>query len=165
MCWWTWSAVVVNGRMKWLSLQYNAVAGVAVSVDTSHMVEYWCGPKHDYQFPKNLQWEFKTDTDLFDFLKASCPMDCFSLPLSLWKPFFKFSFFFSSYCLRYSGPKRLCNERYHCRCWAGVHPVGEHWGFRLTFLLIIFIYHYSLLSSRLTAVSYTHLTLPTKVNV
>ena len=71
--------------MKWLSLQYNAVAGVAVSVDTSHMVEYWCGPKYDYQFPKNLQWEFKTDTDLFDFLKASHPVDCFSvsLPLSL----------------------------------------------------------------------------------
>ena len=71
--------------MKWLSLQYNAVAGVAVSVDTSHMVEYWCGPKHDYQFPKNLQWEFKTDTDLFDFLKASRPVDCFSLSLCLYE--------------------------------------------------------------------------------
>jgi peptidylprolyl isomerase domain and WD repeat-containing protein 1 len=52
-------------------IQYNAVAGVAVSVDTSHMVEYWCGPKQDYQFPKNVQWEFKTDTDLFEFLKVS----------------------------------------------------------------------------------------------
>ena len=140
MCWWTWSAVVVNGRMKWLSLQYNAVAGVAVSVDTSHMVEYWCGPKHDYQFPKNLQWEFKTDTDLFDFLKASRPVDCFSLSLSvsLWKPFFKFSFFFSSYCLRYSGPKRLCNERYHCRCWAGVQSCWWALGFRAH----VFVYHF-----------------------
>ncbi|KAK7099694.1 peptidylprolyl isomerase domain and WD repeat-containing protein 1-like isoform X2 [Littorina saxatilis] len=51
-------------------ITYNPVYNVAVSVDTSHMVEYWSGPRHDYQFPKNIQWEYKTDTDLFDFLKC-----------------------------------------------------------------------------------------------
>ena len=65
-------------------VQYNAVAGVAVSVDTNHFVEYWCGPRNDYQFPKNVQWEHKTDTDLFDFLKVRAALPVLSMePLHL----------------------------------------------------------------------------------
>lgn len=41
---------------------------VAVSADEAGMVEYWSGIKHDLQFPKNVDFEFKTDTDLFEFI-------------------------------------------------------------------------------------------------
>ena len=34
------------------------------------MLEYWTGPKYDYKFPKNVQWEYKTDTDLYEFAKV-----------------------------------------------------------------------------------------------
>lgn len=33
------------------------------------MVEYWTGYKSDFQFPKNLKFESKLDTNLFDFVK------------------------------------------------------------------------------------------------
>lgn len=33
------------------------------------MIEYWTGPKHDYEFPTTVQWEYKTDTDLYEFAK------------------------------------------------------------------------------------------------
>uniref|UniRef100_A0A0L8H1R6 peptidylprolyl isomerase n=1 Tax=Octopus bimaculoides TaxID=37653 RepID=A0A0L8H1R6_OCTBM len=44
------------------------------------MVEYWTGPKRDYGFPKNISWSYKTDTDLYDFVKyKSVPTHmCFS---------------------------------------------------------------------------------------
>ena len=48
--------------------QYNAVYDVAVSADEAGMIEYWSGIKHDVQFPKNVNFEFKTDTDLFEFI-------------------------------------------------------------------------------------------------
>lgn len=51
-------------------MQYNPVAAVAVSVDEGRMVEYWAGPRGDYQFPRNLSWESKIDTDLYEFLKV-----------------------------------------------------------------------------------------------
>ena len=51
--------------------QYNAVYDVAVSADEAGMVEYWSGVKHDLQFPKNIDFEFKTDTDLFEFIMVS----------------------------------------------------------------------------------------------
>lgn len=43
----------------------------AVSVDTSGMLEYWTGPKTDFKFPRTVSWEFKTDTDLYEFAKVS----------------------------------------------------------------------------------------------
>lgn len=51
-------------------LQYNAVLDVVVSVDVSGMIEYWMGPRGDYQFPNYLDWQYKTDTDLYEFLKV-----------------------------------------------------------------------------------------------
>ena len=44
-----------------------------VSVDKMGMLEYWTGPKHDYKFPKVVDWEYKTDTDLYEFAKVCLP--------------------------------------------------------------------------------------------
>ena len=51
-------------------LQYNSALEVAVSVDDSGMLEYWTGPKSSYQFPENICWQYKTDTDLYEFAKV-----------------------------------------------------------------------------------------------
>ncbi len=34
------------------------------------MMEYWTGHKHHYEFPKPVKWEYKTDTDLYEFAKC-----------------------------------------------------------------------------------------------
>lgn len=41
-----------------------------MSVDSSGMLEYWTGSKHEYQFPRSVCWEYKTDTDLYEFAKV-----------------------------------------------------------------------------------------------
>lgn len=41
-----------------------------MSADKKGNLEYWTGPKGDYGFPRNLSWEYKTDTDLFEFMKV-----------------------------------------------------------------------------------------------
>ncbi|KAK2181195.1 hypothetical protein NP493_407g04016 [Ridgeia piscesae] len=51
-------------------IRYNAIFETVVSVDKSGMLEYWTGPKYDYKFPKNVEWEYKTDTDLYEFVKT-----------------------------------------------------------------------------------------------
>ncbi|KAK3089441.1 hypothetical protein FSP39_003617 [Pinctada imbricata] len=51
-------------------IRYNTPYEVAVSVDSSGMIEFWTGPKSSYEFPKNVQWEYKTDTDLYEFAKC-----------------------------------------------------------------------------------------------
>ncbi|KAJ8305534.1 hypothetical protein KUTeg_016079 [Tegillarca granosa] len=43
---------------------------VVVSADSGGMVEYWTGPKQDYKFPKNVSWQYKLDTDLYEFAKV-----------------------------------------------------------------------------------------------
>ena len=35
------------------------------------MIEYWSGQKSDFQFPTNVKFEYKTDTDLFEFVAVS----------------------------------------------------------------------------------------------
>lgn len=62
--------MIFTQSVCWLCFvwQYNAVYDVAVSADEAGMVEYWSGIKHDLQFPKNVDFEFKTDTDLFEFI-------------------------------------------------------------------------------------------------
>ncbi|OWR48413.1 peptidylprolyl isomerase domain and WD repeat-containing protein 1 [Danaus plexippus plexippus] len=52
-----------------VTIRYNPVFEVAVSVDKAGIVEYWTGPKHEYQYPKNVKFTSKLDTDLFDFVK------------------------------------------------------------------------------------------------
>ena len=45
-----------------------------LSVDEVGMVEYWSGHKHHYEFPKPVKWQYKTDTDLYEFAKVGMPM-------------------------------------------------------------------------------------------
>ena len=40
-----------------------------VSADTAGIIEYWTGPKTDYKSPRNVAFQSKLDTDLFDFVK------------------------------------------------------------------------------------------------
>ena len=35
------------------------------------MIEYWTGPTNDYRFPKNVEFESKMDTDLYEFVKVT----------------------------------------------------------------------------------------------
>jgi peptidylprolyl isomerase domain and WD repeat-containing protein 1 len=52
---------------------YEAV----VSVDKQGILNYWTGEKSDYAFPKNVDFDSKLDTDLFEFVKQK------TYPLSL----------------------------------------------------------------------------------
>ena len=51
--------------------QYNWKYDVVVSGDESGMLEYWGGPAQSYVFPKNVKFEHKIDTDLYEFVKVS----------------------------------------------------------------------------------------------
>jgi len=57
--------------------QYNWCYDVVVSGDESGMLEYWGGPAHTYSFPKNVKFEHKTDTDLYEFVRHK------TIPMSL----------------------------------------------------------------------------------
>lgn len=51
-------------------LKYNPVFDTVVSVDKHGIVEYWTGQKGDYCFPKQVQFQSKLDTDLFELVRA-----------------------------------------------------------------------------------------------
>jgi peptidylprolyl isomerase domain and WD repeat-containing protein 1 len=34
------------------------------------MLEYWSGAMNDYEFPKNVQYDSKMDTDLYEYVKV-----------------------------------------------------------------------------------------------
>uniref|UniRef100_A0A8C2XW80 peptidylprolyl isomerase n=1 Tax=Capra hircus TaxID=9925 RepID=A0A8C2XW80_CAPHI len=51
-------------------IRLNPVYKAVVSSDKSGMIEYWTGPPYEYKFPKNVNWEYKTDTDLYEFAKC-----------------------------------------------------------------------------------------------
>ena len=51
------------------ALTYNVAYETVISADISGMVEYWKGPKDLYEFPSCVQFEFKTDTDLYEVAK------------------------------------------------------------------------------------------------
>ncbi|NXF41454.1 PPWD1 protein, partial [Nyctibius bracteatus] len=51
-------------------IRLNPVYKVVVSSDKSGMIEYWTGTPHEYKFPKNVNWDYKTDTDLYEFAKC-----------------------------------------------------------------------------------------------
>ena len=48
---------------------YNPIFDVVISADIGGMVEYWRGHKGDYEVPKNVAFDSKLDTDLFEFAK------------------------------------------------------------------------------------------------
>ena len=51
-------------------MQYNSAYDIVVSGDEAGMLEYWSGPSQDYSFPKTVKFEYKTDTDLYEFVKV-----------------------------------------------------------------------------------------------
>ncbi|XP_014703990.2 peptidylprolyl isomerase domain and WD repeat-containing protein 1 [Equus asinus] len=61
-------------------IRLNPVYKAILSSDKSGMIEYWTGPPNEYKFPKNVNWEYKTDTDLYEFAKCKAyPTNiCFS---------------------------------------------------------------------------------------
>ena len=48
-----------------------------VSTDKNGMVEYWSGPNNDYKFPKNVLYESKMETDLYEFIKVNSSLGIF----------------------------------------------------------------------------------------
>lgn len=50
-------------------MRYNPKCDVTISVDRAGILEYWSGLKNDCSFPKNVKFESKLDTDLFEFAK------------------------------------------------------------------------------------------------
>lgn len=50
--------------------QFNPVYEIAISVDESGLLEYWTGLRQEYKFPKNVKFESKLDTDLYEFFKC-----------------------------------------------------------------------------------------------
>ena len=41
-----------------------------MSGDKAGMLEYWSGPSTGYSFPKNVLFQHKLDTDLYEFVKV-----------------------------------------------------------------------------------------------
>ncbi|KAF6720042.1 Peptidylprolyl isomerase domain and WD repeat-containing protein 1 [Oryzias melastigma] len=50
-------------------IRLNPKFRVIVSADKAGMLEYWTGLPNEFRFPKHVQWEYKTDTDLYEFAK------------------------------------------------------------------------------------------------
>lgn len=50
-------------------IRLNPQFRVIVSADKAGMLEYWTGLPSEFKFPKNVHWEYKTDTDLYEFAK------------------------------------------------------------------------------------------------
>ncbi|XP_016416546.1 peptidylprolyl isomerase domain and WD repeat-containing protein 1-like [Sinocyclocheilus rhinocerous] len=58
-------------------IRLNPKYRVIVSADKTGMLEYWTGLPSEFKFPRQVEWEFKTDTDLYEFAK------CRTYPTSL----------------------------------------------------------------------------------
>uniref|UniRef100_A0A8C4QYJ4 peptidylprolyl isomerase n=1 Tax=Eptatretus burgeri TaxID=7764 RepID=A0A8C4QYJ4_EPTBU len=50
-------------------IRFNPIFKVVVSADRTGMLEYWTGLLHDFRFPSNISWQYKTDTDLYEFAR------------------------------------------------------------------------------------------------
>ncbi|XP_062870675.1 peptidylprolyl isomerase domain and WD repeat-containing protein 1 [Trichomycterus rosablanca] len=51
-------------------IRLNPKYRVIVSADRAGMIEYWTGLPSDFKFPRQVEWEYKTDTDLYEFAKC-----------------------------------------------------------------------------------------------
>uniref|UniRef100_A0A8C1BTT9 peptidylprolyl isomerase n=1 Tax=Cyprinus carpio carpio TaxID=630221 RepID=A0A8C1BTT9_CYPCA len=58
-------------------IRLNPRYRVIVSADKTGMLEYWTGLPSEFKFPRQVEWQFKTDTDLYEFAK------CRTYPTSL----------------------------------------------------------------------------------
>lgn len=57
-------------------IRLNPQFRVIVSADRSGMLEYWTSLPTEFKFPKNVQWQYKTDTDLYEFAKHKAYPTC-----------------------------------------------------------------------------------------
>lgn len=48
---------------------YSPVNDIVVSADEGGMLEYWTGGRNEYKFPRNVSFESKVETDLYEFAK------------------------------------------------------------------------------------------------
>lgn len=48
---------------------FSPPADIVISADSGGMLEYWTGGSTDYGFPKNITFESKVETDLYEFCK------------------------------------------------------------------------------------------------
>jgi len=48
---------------------YSPVHDLVVSADEGGMMEYWTTGRNDYKFPRNVSFESKVETDLYEFAK------------------------------------------------------------------------------------------------
>jgi len=48
-------------------MKYNDLYETIVSIDSMGMIEYWSS--NNFEFPTNVEFKFKTDTDLYEFAK------------------------------------------------------------------------------------------------
>merc|ERR1711936_829714 len=62
------------------AMTYNVVFETVISADVSGMIEFWMGPKHLYESPTCVKFEYKTDTDLYEV--AKCKAHCTNLSVS-----------------------------------------------------------------------------------
>jgi peptidylprolyl isomerase domain and WD repeat-containing protein 1 len=57
-------------------IKYNEAHDCVVSIDQGGIVEYW-QPNEQFSLPSTVAWQYKTDTDLYEFVKSK------SVPVSL----------------------------------------------------------------------------------
>jgi len=48
---------------------FSPQLNIVISTDEGGMVEYWSGSSTDYKFPRNINFESKVETDLYEFAK------------------------------------------------------------------------------------------------
>ena len=51
-------------------MKYNDRFHCVVSADSSGMMEYW-DPEEPFELPKTVAFEYKSDTDLYEFKKVT----------------------------------------------------------------------------------------------
>ncbi|KAL1116132.1 hypothetical protein AAG570_005627 [Ranatra chinensis] len=51
-------------------IRYNLILDIAISIDRAGIIEYWTGTRSGYAYPKQVRFESKLDTDLFEFVKC-----------------------------------------------------------------------------------------------
>ncbi|CAD6195588.1 unnamed protein product [Caenorhabditis auriculariae] len=58
-------------------IEYCHALDIVVSIDDAGMIECWSGEKGEFDFPQErLKWEYKVETDLYDFVKAKTFPQC-----------------------------------------------------------------------------------------
>ena len=60
-----------NCETNFFCFKFNQIYEIVVTTDKIGMIEYWTGPRHEYEFPKNVLFESKMDTDLYEFAKVN----------------------------------------------------------------------------------------------